>query len=230
MNHAEIVGRKVSKYSPLSRLIRHILGAYNHKIKSVKKPLLWYLTLIKFLSRWQNSPYFEEYKMKTLTFTFTLRAVALAVLFAVGDAYAVGSTTANLTVSATIAEVAKVIAEPADFGTVDLKKAEYITNTHLTVQLPAGSATVIMLDQGAHPSATSQDAVPQRQMLGANGAKLAYTISQANGSIWGNTNDTGMTYVGTNSSEALTVPIKIVDNQNVPPGAYSDTINVTIKY
>ena len=166
--------------------------------------------------------------MKTLT--FTLRAVALAALFAVGDAYAVGSTAANLTVSATVEAIAKIAAEPADFGTVDLKKAEDITNTHLTVQLPAGSATVIMLDQGAHPSATSDDAVPQRQMLGSNGAKLAYTISQTNGNIWGNTNDTGMTYVGTNSSEALTVPIKIVGNQNVPPGAYSDTINVTIKY
>ena len=161
---------------------------------------------------------------------FTVRALALATLFAAGAAYAVRSTTANLTVSATVAESAVMVAEPAAFGAVDITKGDSIAQAQLTVQLPSGMAAVILLDQGVNPRATSQDAVPQRQMSGPNGVKLTYTIAQANGSAWGNAADTGMAYVGTGSSAALTVSVKIVDGQNVPAGTYSDTINVTIKF
>lgn len=164
------------------------------------------------------------------TSTFTLLAVALATLFAAGDAYAVRSKTANLTISATIAESVVVVSEPATFGAVDITKGDNIAQAQLTVQLPSGTAAVILLDQGVNPGSASQDAVPQRQMSGPNGVKLAYTIAQANGSTWGNTADTGMAYVGTSSSAALIVPVKIVDGQNVPAGTYSDTINVTIKF
>ena len=164
------------------------------------------------------------------TSSFTLLAVALVTLFAAGAAYAVRSSTANLTISATVAEGAVLVAEPATFDSVDVTSGVSIAQAQLKVQLPSGTVAVILLDQGVNPGATSQDAVPQRQMSGPNGVKLAYTIAQANGSAWGNAADTGMDYVGTGSSKALTVTVKIVDGQNVPVGTYSDTINVTIKF
>ncbi len=146
------------------------------------------------------------------------------------DSYA-GSTSANLSVSATVVANITVVSEPAVFNTVDVTKNEATAKSALNIHLSHGVAASISLSQGQHPHASSSDAVPQRQMTSPNGDKLAYIILQNDGStVWGNTNNTSEAYAGTGLNEALMINFKITSGQNAPAGTYTDTVIATIKF
>lgn len=90
---------------------------------------------------------------------------------------------------------------------------------------------VVNINQGQNPAAGSSCTSPRRQMSSASGAKLAYGLYRDAGysSPW-----------GCNSSVTANIPIfldrtfniygRIPAGQMIPPGAYTDTLSVTITF
>src|SRR5262249_27585908 len=87
----------------------------------------------------------------------------------------------------------------------------------------------IQLDQGAGSGAT----VTSRRMTGPASATVQYGLFQDAGHTtnWGKTNGTD-TVAGTGSGAAQTVTVYgQVPTQTTPaPGAYADTVNVTVSF
>ena len=99
------------------------------------------------------------------------------------------------------------------------------------IKLSSGVGASISLNQGQHPSSSSSDAVPLREMISSTGVKLAYTILQNDGvTAWGDTGETSATYVGKGTNDSMEVNFKINGGQNVPAGVYTDTVIATIKF
>ena len=172
--------------------------------------------------------------MKTSSIKGSALILALTSVLVTGgmcvNSYA-GSTSANLSVSATVIANITVVSQPAVFHTVDVTKKEATATSPLAIHLSSGVTASISLSQGTHPQVTSTDAVPQRQMVSSNGDKLDYIILQDTGTtVWGNTNDTSKAYVGTGLNEDLMVNFKIIGGQNAPAGTYTDTVVATIKF
>jgi spore coat protein U-like protein len=141
----------------------------------------------------------------------------------------------DLGVSATVTSNCSIVTAPVAFGNYAP------TTTHLTTALEAqGSVTVsctsgsvahIQMGQGLNPVGANE-AAPVRQM--ANGAsRLAYWLytDAARTDVWGNTSVTGVDHTGTGAtSGAIAVYGRVPGAQNVPAGAYADTVQATVTF
>lgn len=164
---------------------------------------------------------------------YTLAVVALAVSGATA-AFA-ASTTSNLSVTATVSANCTISTVAVAFGAYDPivtnAAADLTGSGTVTVTCTSGSAATVTLGQGANAAGGSTDAVPLRQM--ASGAeRLAYTLySDAPRSVvWGNTAGTDVDHVGTGAAANLTVYGSVAAAQNVPAGAYADTVVATVNF
>src|SRR5690242_18353199 len=140
------------------------------------------------------------------------------------------TTTTTFPVTATVLKACAVNANPLAFGTYDPTAAAALdATTTLSVLCTVGTSFTVGLNAGTSTGAT----VTARKMTsGAN--TLAYALFQeaARTNNWGNT-------PGTDTPPAVTAPVlpstltvygRVPAAQNVPAGAYTDTVTVTVNY
>lgn len=145
-----------------------------------------------------------------------------------------GSASDNLNVSASVVP-SIIIAPPAAPMPI---LVENITNPStpatatvpIAITLPSNNTGKITLGQGQNPSPVSTDPNPVRRMTDGNGNYLLYELYQdeSKTTIWGNTDQTGLSLTGTGSASNVNLYIKIPAGQNVPAGNYQDTVQVKV--
>lgn len=153
----------------------------------------------------------------------------LAASFMTTGAHA-ATATAPMAVTATVQSACIVVATPLAFGTYDPTSGSVKdANSTITVTCTSGTSFTV----GLNPGSTSGATVTTRQM--ANGTnRLSYALySDINHTTnWGNTpgTDTPTATTATAVPSLLTVYGRISASQNVPAGAYTDSVTVTVNY
>ncbi|MBW8840712.1 MAG: spore coat protein U domain-containing protein [Sphingomonadales bacterium] len=165
-----------------------------------------------------------SYSKKVALFSGTIFMAAAA---PVADA---ATTTTTFPVTATVLKACIVNANPLNFGNYDPTTATALDGTTtLSVLCTVGTSFTVGLSAGTSTGAT----VTTRKMT--NGADtLSYALYQeaARTNNWGNTpgTDTPLATTAPVLATSLTVYGRIPAGQNVPAGAYNDTITVTVNY
>jgi spore coat protein U-like protein len=149
------------------------------------------------------------------------------------NSYAAGSTSAPLSVSATVAPYCTIRTEALNFPTYDPISANATAPLNGTGKVAVTctkgtTAATITLDQGLYPNGGSA-ALPQRQM--ANGGnRLSYALFRdaARTNVW---STTGVSPLGTTGlEEQFDVYGTVAAGQNVPTGTYTDTVQAIINF
>jgi spore coat protein U-like protein len=155
-----------------------------------------------------------------------LAAAAFAALLAAAPASAQSTT---FQVTANVARVCTIAATPVAFGAYDpvsangtAAAAATATGT-VTVACTRGQTYRVSLDDGANYSAG------RRMQLGASGEYLSYELYQdaAFGTVWNTTNQVAGSATS-RDSVALTVYGRLPGGQDVPVGAYLDTVTADV--
>ncbi len=146
-----------------------------------------------------------------------------------------GTATSNLSVTATVTASCSINAGALalNYDPVVANQSTASTSTAtLTVACTSGSASTITLGQGTNAATGSTDAAPQRRALNGTANYLNYGLysDAAYQTLWGNTSATGAAYTGTGTTGTVTVYASIPAAQNVPAGAYSDTVVATVTF
>ena len=161
-----------------------------------------------------------------------ISSLAAASVLVAGSASAatVGTT---FGVSATVLKSCSVAATALAFGNYTPGTGGLSVNSTVNVKCTSGTTFAVALDKGT----TAGGLISQRLM--ANGANtLQYNLytAAAFGTIFGD-GTTGVTAPGTGVGLGTAVPITVfgnlpdnATNQGVVPGAYADTIGVTVTY
>jgi spore coat protein U-like protein len=155
-------------------------------------------------------------------------SAALAIALAVTETPVQASTsTATMAVSATVLAQCVVGATPLAFGNY----SGVVTNqtASVTALCTNGTSYTIALSNGSGTGATTA----LREMTGPAGALLGYSIysDSAHSSVWGSSTGTN-TIAGTGNGvlQTITAYGQIPGSQAPSPGAYTDTITVTLTY
>jgi spore coat protein U-like protein len=138
------------------------------------------------------------------------------------------TTTTTFNVSLTITASCTVSATAMAFGSTGVIAANIDNTSTVTVTCTNTTAYNVGLDAGTGSGAT----VAVRKMT-AGGATVNYSLYQNAGrtTVWGNTIGTDtVTGTGNGSAQALTVYGRVPSQTTPAPGAYSDTITVTVTY
>jgi spore coat protein U-like protein len=140
-----------------------------------------------------------------------------------------GSATATLGVSFTINAACTVSAAPIAFSAQSVLGVPVSQTGSVVVTCSNTSPYNVQLDQGAGASAT----VTNRLMTGPASGTVASGLYQdaARTVNWGKTNgaDT-VAGTGAGGAQTLTVYGRIMAQTTPAPGAYADTVNVTVSY
>lgn len=141
-----------------------------------------------------------------------------------------GNATSSLAVSATVPPVVNVDTGPVNNIPYDATDAD--AQGEINIIASSGSVLTIRMGEGTNPGDGSTPADPIRRMKSPAGNYLNYSLSQdASHTInWGNTTATGVTITGTGSQQTVNFYINIPQNQTVPAGDYTDTIQMTTDY
>lgn len=156
-------------------------------------------------------------------------------LFSVVPASAT-TTTANLSVTATVVANCTISTTALAFGSYDPVSTHSSSPLEATggvvVTCTSGASTAVTLGQGSNPNSGSSDTVPLRRMSDGGTNRLSYTLYQDMGrnTVWGNTAGTSVAHTGTGTATTLTVFGRVAGAQNVPAGSYSDTVVATITF
>ena len=138
------------------------------------------------------------------------------------------TSTASIAVTATVLSYCSVAAAPLTFGNYSSTAAS-LANTTLSVLCTNGTPYNIGLDQGAGSGATTTT----RTLTVPSSATLNYALYTSNAltTTWGNVIGTS-TVPGTGNGlgQSLTVYGKIASGQYTAPGAYTDSVTVTLTY
>jgi spore coat protein U-like protein len=163
--------------------------------------------------------------MRLITRTITFTPWAMAVLVSM-DADASTSST-SIGVSATVTASCVVGAAPLAFGNYAGGILDQTAN--LSVQCTSGTPYTVGLDNGTGTAASAAT----RQMTGPNNQTLGYGVysDAARTVTWGSTTGTN-TISGTGTGTPQSIPAygRIPASQAPSPGAYTDTITVTLTY
>ncbi len=168
-----------------------------------------------------------------------MRARHLAVLAAVVGAAIIGqvsasgaSATANLSISATVVSNCTISTLALNFGAYDPVGTNAAANLDgtgtVSVACTKGSTATVGLGLGSNASGST------RQMSSGSGSFLTYELYQDAGysTVWGNAG-TGLLSPAAAPSKALrnfTVYGRVPGNQDVPAGAYTDTVVATVNF
>ena len=148
-----------------------------------------------------------------------------AVLF--GSSVNAATTTATFTVTANVVTTCNVTANNLNFG--NYSGVAVAGTTTLNATCSTGTPYTLGLDQGTSSGAT----VTTRAMTGPGPELLHYGLFQDAGhsTNWGNTPPTDTEAgTGNGTSQTFTVFGQIPASQFIAPGAYSDTITVTLTF
>jgi spore coat protein U-like protein len=139
------------------------------------------------------------------------------------------TSTASMLVTANVPTTCSVSAAPLPFGLYSLVTPA-TANTAIAVLCSAGTPYSVGLDAGTGAGASGTTRA-MTQVAGA--ASLAYNLYSDNAmsTPWGGTVGINtVAGIGTGSGQTLTVYGRIAAGQNVPVGAYADTVTVTLTY
>jgi spore coat protein U-like protein len=161
--------------------------------------------------------------------TIRLAALTVAALATVAVAHpAVASTaTATMSVSATVLSACVVGATPLAFGNYTGAVSNQTANVAVTCT--NGTSYTVALNNGTGSGATAA----LRQMTGPASATLGYAIysDSARSVVWGSTTGTNtVAGTGTGLLQTITAYGQIPASQAPSPGAYTDTVTVTLTY
>jgi spore coat protein U-like protein len=137
--------------------------------------------------------------------------------------------TGTLNLSITISASCTVVSATAiNFGTVAAIAANIDQTSTLTVNCSNTTPYTVSLDAGGGTGAT---VAVRRMMNGANFVNYTLYRDAARTLLWGNTIGTD-TVAGTGSgaNQTLTIYARTPAQAVPPPGAYTDTVNITITY
>lgn len=172
-------------------------------------------------------------QLKIAALSAMLLGTALSV-----PAYATGTSSANMSVSANIGMNCTISTADIGFGAYDP------IVTHASVPLDAqgsvtttctvGSSGKVIIGQGLDPRTNSSDTLPLRRMSGpSEGDYLNYQVYRDSGhqTVWENDTDFGKSYNASGSAEVMPVYGRVDAGQTtVAKGSYSDTLLVTVNY
>lgn len=163
---------------------------------------------------------------------FFCRLTGAAVVLMIADAPVDAATTsASLAISFAITSDCKVAASVLNFGTVSAPSAAIYSTSVVSFQCTQGTPYELGLSYGASPIFTS-GVWKNRLYQGSDSMKYNLFKDAAYTTYWGP--DSGLnTVTGTGSGgvQNLTVYGRVQSGQPWPtPGAYSDTIQVTVSF
>jgi spore coat protein U-like protein len=169
--------------------------------------------------------------MTTRTSTTFIITAALALCTSIVDTQA-ASATANLGVSATVANNCTISTSAMAFGAYDPVVANASTGLDgvgtITTACTKGATTTIGLSLGANASGVT------RRLTNSAGNYLSYEIYLDSGrsTIWGNSGSDLLSPAAAPSKAArsFTAYGRIVSSQDVPAGAYADTVTATVNF
>jgi len=128
---------------------------------------------------------------------FLLAVAAVALMSA--SAFAQGTGTINLSVSATVSANCTISTSALAFGSYDPVSAKRFPPAldgtgGVTVTCTNGAAATITLGQGTNASIGSNDAAPLRRLRDSGTNYISYSLYQDSGrsAVWGNTAGTGV--------------------------------------
>ena len=152
------------------------------------------------------------------------------------NAASAATATANLTVSATIANTCTISTAAVAFGAYDPIVANASTPLNgtgtITTTCTSGASPVITLGQGSNAGTGSTNAAPVRRMANAS-IYLGYALYQDSGhaTVWGNTPATAPAAVaGTGLAQNTTVYGQVAAGQDLPAATYTDTVVATVTF
>jgi spore coat protein U-like protein len=134
----------------------------------------------------------------------------------------------TIAVSATALALCTVSATSMAFGNYS-STAVLDASTSVGVTCTNGTSYTVGLDNGTTSGATSAT----RLMAGGGSDTLGYSLykDSARSSVWGNSVGSNTTAgTGSGSLQSLTVYGRVPASQFVAPGAYTDTVTVTVSY
>ncbi|MGE5244150.1 MAG: spore coat U domain-containing protein [Betaproteobacteria bacterium] len=149
-----------------------------------------------------------------------------------GTSVSAASKTANLAISATVVSNCTISTAALDFGAYDPVSANASTNLDgtgtVSVACTKGSTATIGLGLGSNASGTT------RRLTDGSGNYLTYELYQDGGrsTIWGDAGANLLSPAAAPSKAArdFTVYGRVPSNQDVPAGAYTDTVVATVNF
>ncbi|HME38858.1 MAG TPA: spore coat U domain-containing protein [Steroidobacteraceae bacterium] len=160
------------------------------------------------------------------------------------DATAASPATGTLSVTATVVNNCQFTTNAVAFGNYDpavanaAAGANLLATGSLLVTCTTGDSITIDFDQGGNPTGGSTALVPARQMVSGGTNLLGYTLfwpnAADNGTTtatpWGTGAGSSFVFTATGTQETVNVFGSVAKGQNVPAGAYTDTVNVAVNY
>ncbi len=159
------------------------------------------------------------------TVLLTLFAAVVALILVPASAFAAVATT-TFNVTATVQATCLVNATSLAFGTYSGAQLDGASTVNVTCTNT--TPYTVGLDAGTFAGAT----VTTRRMTGPAAAPLSYSLYSDAGRTtnWGNTTGSWVAGTGNGSAQGISVYGRISAAQYATPGAYTDTITVTVTY
>lgn len=159
-----------------------------------------------------------------------LAAGAAAPLVVAAPALA-GTTSSNLSVTATVSATCTVSTSTVAFGTVNTISGSNVDATGgITVTCTNGSAWTAAAGAGSGTGATF---AARKMTSGANVLTYSLYTDSARANLWGDgtTGNVIISGTGTGAAQNVTIYGRVGAGQtSVPAGSYSDTVAVTVTY
>ncbi|WP_224242344.1 Csu type fimbrial protein [Hyalangium gracile] len=161
-----------------------------------------------------------------------LSTLCASIAFLLGSSALAGTATANMSVSATVSNSCTISTTALAFGAFSPTSGQPGNGTSsVSVTCTQDAPLSIMLGEGSYADAASSPDAPLRRMNFGT-SYLNYELYQdaALTTLWGDSSNSGKGSIGTGSAENHTVYAKIPSGQNVPAGAYADTLLATVSF
>ncbi|MBK1986620.1 spore coat protein U domain-containing protein [Sphaerospermopsis aphanizomenoides BCCUSP55] len=161
--------------------------------------------------------------------------VAGSIVAATAPAMA-GTSTANLSASASVTANCTISTSALSFGAYDPLSGNASSPLDgtgaVTITCTNGASAVIMLGQGSNADTGSTDAAPLRRLKDAGTNYLSYSLYKDAGhaTVWGNTAGSGLSQTGNGTAQTNTIYGRVTSGQNVSAGSYTDTVTATVSF
>ena len=167
--------------------------------------------------------------MTSTTFR-TLGALSLVAAAIVAGPAVAATDTDTIDVSATVTSNCVVVANPIEFGDVDVTSGSNVDGSGtISVTCTSGTAWAASADAGV---GTGASLAVRKMANGANLLNYSLYTNSAGGTLWGDGTTGGLiSDTGSGSAQSKTFYGRVSSGQSsLPAGAYDDTVTVTVTY
>jgi spore coat protein U-like protein len=170
--------------------------------------------------------------MRRTTRTAAVLGLVSGLTLAAGSLVNAGTSTANLSTSAAVANNCTITTSPVAFGSYDPVGVNAATNLDgsgsVTVACTRGTTATIGLDLGSHASGST------RQLSNGSGSFLTYEFYQdsSRSTVWSNSGSGLVSPPAAPSKDGRVFNVygRVALNQDVTSGTYSDTVTATVNF